>query len=1130
MSYLITFGLVAFTQYSILPWILIYFRTRKFESWAQVVTLYGLLLSTMNVGVFSGRGVASYMKQLSKLSYASLFLLLATSYAGLVFVNRMFFIILLFWLVGFSGGMLTSFYLAVDSCRPVAFQRKASDCPDHLDWNIICFIFSTLLTGFLYNNGTDAEFPCFSLAVLWMITCATSAIYFLFLNYSAQSKVKVLKGPNPAGSKGNNVTIPGLPSRAVTTSDRDLDGQGVDYAGEVPLNFLSACYGDLAKARKMYGRMLAWRKKYNVDEIFAIPQPCFDNVVRYYPHAIHGHSLDGCTVVYELLGKGNAGALKATGISMDELVWHFNLRNEHIFKRLATDEGVQEAVSKAVPGAIQPTPFPYKRGPIPTEGVMKTTVPRLMAVIDVQGISMSSITTDVLAFIQKNGETIDLYYPEQVARLVVCKAPRWFSAIWSVIARVLPEAVQKKVDILYDAKGLDKYIHPSQRPAEYDGTDVPLGSWYGHRSFLQLSEDWKKQEEDYLALHQKDASAVGGKENKASTMAGNGTKKADKSVGESSEKRGIFGWIRSKLSGGDAQREAFLGEKNTYRYNAATGRWELDHEEGEEEEEEGEFENSAKSLMASRPSENALRGMESSGSGNGHLSVSTGAALPRSLSQGALSPKSAARKYGEKETTPRSLSARSASSANLKKKSPAVDDTESVEEHGLLLAIHAAHYASKMRTLSPATLEEGQSQADESDGLLSTIGQPRNQAQGTGTSSSIAHLSKLPAQLFLVVLSIFLLASAIQISVVTCIPVWLASPLRTGGLGYGVRDLALLMSSSGLLLLHLQALIGPRMVAILQASPVRALRISMGIFVLSSLLLLFYMRQCTLPIEDILHHHSDTESPVDSSHLGYSIHLHSSLWSGEMGVLQRLGNVLPSISTSALLVPSTLIAVVIASAFFSRRAATALLQLSLASSLSSPATVRRALMVIVDIFGPFLAALQASLVYNAHLRFPMDSSFFLSLASSGALLTYIVSLLIDVHFRGDFGVMADYQDLKAWTGSNDINGVHPPLRESFRKNRDENSSSSGRRLLSRNRDSQTGDRLQDLQDRSEAKHLPAGAAGRNDSWDPSHCVGEEDHVLTIPLGDLQLLFSGISAQGYAYGGKLHNLKEDFKDV
>ncbi|RYY68265.1 hypothetical protein EON63_24975 [archaeon] len=46
------------------------------------------------------------------------------------------------------------------------------------------------------------------------------------------------------------------------------------------------------------------------------------------------------------------------------------------------------------------------------------TIPRLMTVIDVQGIGMSSITTDVLSFIQKSGEVIDNYYPEQVKRYV----------------------------------------------------------------------------------------------------------------------------------------------------------------------------------------------------------------------------------------------------------------------------------------------------------------------------------------------------------------------------------------------------------------------------------------------------------------------------------------------------------------------------------------------------------------------------------------------------------------------------------------------------------------------------------------------------------------------------------------
>jgi hypothetical protein len=38
---------------------------------------------------------------------------------------------------------------------------------------------------------------------------------------------------------------------------------------------------------------------------------------------------------------------------------------------------------------------------------------------------------------------------------------------------------------------------------------------------------------------------------------------------------------------------------------------------------------------------------------------------------------------------------------------------------------------------------------------------------------------------------------------------------------------------------------------------------------------------------------------------------------------------------------------------------------------------------------------------------------------------------------------------------------------------------------------------------------------------------EKEHLLTIPLGDINLLFSTV---GHGYGSKLYNLKDDFKDV
>ena len=78
----------------------------------------------------------------------------------------------------------------------------------------------------------------------------------------------------------------------------------------------------------------------------------------------------------------------------------------------------------------------------------------------------------------------------RVARLVICNAPSWFNSVWSMVARVLPESVRKKVVIMHGVKGLDEFILPSNRPEEYGGSDVPLGHAPEHLQFLQLAKDW----------------------------------------------------------------------------------------------------------------------------------------------------------------------------------------------------------------------------------------------------------------------------------------------------------------------------------------------------------------------------------------------------------------------------------------------------------------------------------------------------------------------------------------------------------------------------------------------------------------------------------------------------------------
>lgn len=79
----------------------------------------------------------------------------------------------------------------------------------------------------------------------------------------------------------------------------------------------------------------------------------------------------------------------------------------------------------------------------------------------------------------------------RVARLVIINAPSWFHSVWSMVARVLPDSVRKKVVIMHGVKGLDEFIHPTQRPEEFGGSDVPLGQAPEHLEFLQLEKDWE---------------------------------------------------------------------------------------------------------------------------------------------------------------------------------------------------------------------------------------------------------------------------------------------------------------------------------------------------------------------------------------------------------------------------------------------------------------------------------------------------------------------------------------------------------------------------------------------------------------------------------------------------------------
>lgn len=195
-----------------------------------------------------------------------------------------------------------------------------------------------------------------------------------------------------------------------------------------------------------------------------------------------------------------------------------------------------------------------------------------------------------------------------------------------MIAPALPAAVKKKVDILSSVQELSKYIHPSQRPVEYGGTDVPLGQWEGHKMFLALAEKWKHhgnttnnsnadnavpsqqmQQGVQRSVSGERGSSIGpvsistntpamtrppsntspimSRQSSITSSTTTTNDSPNKSNAAAQKKTGGgwangFGLFASSKDSVNKEKkkpvpEAFLGEQNQYQYNEATGLWEL---------------------------------------------------------------------------------------------------------------------------------------------------------------------------------------------------------------------------------------------------------------------------------------------------------------------------------------------------------------------------------------------------------------------------------------------------------------------------------------------------------------------------------------------------------------------------
>ena len=254
-------------------------------------------------------------------------------------------------------------------------------------------------------------------------------------------------------------------------------------------------------------------------------------------------------------------------------------------------------------------------------------------------------------------------------------------------------------------------------------------------------------------------------------------------------------------------------------------------------------------------------------------------------------------------------------------------------------------------------------------------------------------------------------------------------------------------------------------------------------------------------------------------------------------------------SIVSLLIMSLFLSLIITTLFLSRKASGMLFHLVLSSSFHSPLAIRYVIHAVGDVTGPFLCCVIYSIIHSNKLRFPMNASFFFPLAASGCLLAYTLSLFLIIQFRGDYGVMNDYQELKAllWKEKHDnmllnnTNTTTTSTGDSISSNDSNgnngvtnNNNTSGKFSFGQglglhqrfgnafgfsNTPTSTGGKI------SPSLSVSSNISTGSLDWSTGR-IGDES-LFAIPLGDISLLFSSM---GQGYGSKLYNLKNDFKDV
>lgn len=259
------------------------------------------------------------------------------------------------------------------------------------------------------------------------------------------ARVSVLKSTTTKLSLKRRTTLEGL-----VKNEKDLTTEEVTFiaslaqkspaaTNDLYIRYVAACRGNRVKAAERLELTMNWRQSEDVDSILNKPLPHFKECKAHYRHAVIGiGKKSNMPIVVEGVGKFRTALkdLKAKNVPTSAFMHQFIWIMEYVTQRMNN------------------TPMPNGK---------------FIRVYDVTGMGLTDVADkEGMTIGQGMMQVLEQHYPERMHKALVVNAPRWFNAVWKVVAPLLDPSTAQKIQIFSNKQDVLAALLE-----ELDGDQIP---------------------------------------------------------------------------------------------------------------------------------------------------------------------------------------------------------------------------------------------------------------------------------------------------------------------------------------------------------------------------------------------------------------------------------------------------------------------------------------------------------------------------------------------------------------------------------------------------------------------------------------------------------------------------------